>query len=85
MRSAAFVTAWKKRETQRVLAAQKMAAGDDTHYFRASLADFYVWVMGCTSGDAKRVVDTYLPGVIRVPEDTVLLRHLGITRRTTCR
>jgi hypothetical protein len=49
-----------EREAECTLAAQKMAAGDDTHNFRASLIEFYMRMMSCDNSEAKRVVDNYL-------------------------
>lgn len=47
-------------EAQRALAAQRMAAGDDTHYFRNSLVDFCMWSHGCSEDDAIGHVGEYL-------------------------
>lgn len=47
-------------EAQRALSAQRMAAGDDTHYFRRSLVDFCAWSHGCDESKAREHVNEYL-------------------------
>lgn len=49
-----------EREAQQCLAAQKMAAGDDTHYFRRSLVEFCMWDHGVSQAEATAHVNEYL-------------------------
>jgi hypothetical protein len=50
-----------EKEAYRTLAAQHRAAGDDTHYFRASLQHYTDWLIvnGLATGD-RDMVGAYL-------------------------